>query len=162
MTNTNMRKGFTMIELIFVIVIIGILAAVAIPKLAANKDDATASTCMHEFGQLVTEISGAYTKSRDFADWTNKGIADVTNIKIGVGTKGTKGIQENNATIDKTTFTYNCDGEAMAKFTAQANPAGDYQLTIAVQDIAASAPANIKATGELVKQYGSNSKVFTF
>ncbi|MDY3246866.1 prepilin-type N-terminal cleavage/methylation domain-containing protein, partial [Campylobacter sp.] len=30
-----MKKGFTMIELIFVIVILGILASVAIPRLAA-------------------------------------------------------------------------------------------------------------------------------
>ncbi len=32
-----MKKAFTMIEVIFVIVIIGILAAVAIPKLSCNK-----------------------------------------------------------------------------------------------------------------------------
>lgn len=34
------RLAFTMIELIFVIVILGILSAVAIPKLAASRDDA--------------------------------------------------------------------------------------------------------------------------
>ena len=32
--------AFTMIELVFVIVVLGILAAVAIPKLAASRDDA--------------------------------------------------------------------------------------------------------------------------
>jgi len=34
------RKAFTMLELIFVIVIIGILSAVAIPKFAMNREDA--------------------------------------------------------------------------------------------------------------------------
>lgn len=34
------RKAFTMLELTFVIVIIGILSAIAIPKFAATRDDA--------------------------------------------------------------------------------------------------------------------------
>jgi len=34
------RSAFTMIELIFVIVVLGILAAIAIPRLAASRDDA--------------------------------------------------------------------------------------------------------------------------
>lgn len=34
------RFGFTMIELVFVIVVLGILAAVAIPRFAATRDDA--------------------------------------------------------------------------------------------------------------------------
>jgi len=37
------RKAFTMIELVFVIVVIGILSAIAIPKLAATRDDAIMS-----------------------------------------------------------------------------------------------------------------------
>jgi len=35
-----MRKAFTMLELVFVIAVIGILSAIAIPKFAATRDDA--------------------------------------------------------------------------------------------------------------------------
>nr|WP_275754690.1 type II secretion system protein [Sulfurimonas sp. SAG-AH-194-C21] len=53
----NSKQAFTMIELIFVIVILGILAAVAIPKLAATRDDAEISKIAHNIMMGAVEIA---------------------------------------------------------------------------------------------------------
>jgi len=50
-----------MIELIFVIVIIGILAAVALPKLAATRDDAKISKSIINLKVCVRDIGSSYT-----------------------------------------------------------------------------------------------------
>jgi len=56
-----MKSAFTMIELIFVIVIIGVLASVAIPKLAATRDDALSSTVLTNLADCITFAGGRYT-----------------------------------------------------------------------------------------------------
>ena len=61
-----MKKGFTMIELIFVIVILGILASVAIPRLAGTREDAEISAALANLRTLVSDASAYYAVKGDF------------------------------------------------------------------------------------------------
>ena len=60
------RGAYTLIELIYVIVIIGIMAAIIIPKLAANRNDARAATIARKLAVCITDAGGYYLKKGHF------------------------------------------------------------------------------------------------
>ena len=53
----NLRNGFTMIELIFVIVILGILSAVALPKFAALGEEAHIAKARSDISSIRASIA---------------------------------------------------------------------------------------------------------
>lgn len=59
--HSKMRAAWTMLELIFVLVIIGILAAMAIPRLAATRDDAKLSVDVSNMGRCIRDAGAYYT-----------------------------------------------------------------------------------------------------
>lgn len=63
-----MRSALTMIELIFVIIILGILASSAIPKLAATRDDAEVAAAVQSISHMIVEINSYYAAHGLFAE----------------------------------------------------------------------------------------------
>lgn len=59
----NGQKGFTLVELMIVVAIIGILAAIAIPQFAAYRAKAQNSAALSDTRNLRTSLEGY------FADW---------------------------------------------------------------------------------------------
>jgi len=51
-----MKKGFSLLELIFAIVVIGIIASFAIPKYLDTRDSALVSTLKRDIGTATTSI----------------------------------------------------------------------------------------------------------
>lgn len=62
-----MKQAFTTVELIFVIVILGILAVIVIPKLSATRDDAEVSKSAMNVAILISDVASYYTAKGNFA-----------------------------------------------------------------------------------------------
>ena len=126
-----MRKGFTMIELIFVIVILGVLASVAIPRLAATRDDAEVAKAATNLTTAVSDITAYYTAKGSFTTSQKSDFTKITNALSKDGKLKVKGSKEcviiklpDNAIAGTTTTTgTNSDKvELTLEFKANADP----------------------------------------
>ncbi|EGC6702112.1 prepilin-type N-terminal cleavage/methylation domain-containing protein [Campylobacter jejuni] len=79
-----MRKAFTILELVFVIVILGILAAIALPKMSSSKDEAEVSKSLNNIKTLINDIS-IYTLKNDHLSSikTMSNVSGVENVDLG-------------------------------------------------------------------------------
>jgi general secretion pathway protein G len=75
-----MKKAFTMVELVFVIVVIGILSAIAVPKFAATRDDALVSRGKSTLSAVRNSIATERQKRILRGDFTA-----ITNLSNGGG-----------------------------------------------------------------------------
>jgi len=58
-----MKRAFTMLELVFVIVVLGILASIALPKLWVTRDDAVVVKVRSDVSTIRSSISTKYGKN---------------------------------------------------------------------------------------------------
>lgn len=78
-----MRKAFTILELVFVIVILGILAAIALPKMSSSKDEAEVSKSLNNLKTLINDIS-IYTLKNDHLNSikTMSNVSGIENVDL--------------------------------------------------------------------------------
>jgi len=80
-----MKKAFTMIELILIIVVIGVLAAIATPRIGTTRDDAVLVKTMAEIRTAIEEINAYYISQGKLAlDTTNNKVKfkEMTNAGV--------------------------------------------------------------------------------
>jgi len=108
------RSAFTMIELMFVIVVIGILTAIAVPKFAATRDDAIVTKGRTTVAALRSAIATERQKRILKGNFTNITGAEAQSLLE-------YGLDTHNWSRSGNTFTFTGPQGHTCKFTVSNN-----------------------------------------
>jgi len=114
-----------MIEVIFVIVIIGVLASIALPKLAATRTDAEITVCVDQTKQFLKDIMG-YHLAKGYL--TN--ISKMSNVPIMQGEKQNGFKKDWDFGSKSAAHRYYCNGEASTNFTVSHKKDGKLYINV--------------------------------
>jgi len=149
-----MRKAFTMIELVFVIVILGILAAVAIPKLAATRGDAKVSAIAQNIMTGAGEIASYAIANAE----TEKDFTIMSNSMSNLANSGDASLSDDKAIVkmggvaDCVTVEIKRDATDDNLTITLGTPGSD-SLCLALQGLIDAAKYPMKLRGQSVSYY---------
>jgi len=95
------RGGFTMVELIFVVIFLSILAALAIPRISGGTESAILASMKNDARTAISAENNYYSEYQDYADGTVTG-GEKEGAKAKLGTSNVEIVASPNNTVTLT------------------------------------------------------------
>ncbi len=123
----NDRHGFTLVELLVIMVIVGILAAIALPKLSGAREKAFVASMEADLRNLSSSQEIYHSNHQVYSD-------DLTDLQVRVSQGVTVAVQDFNSTSWSALATHSSTPRSCAVFYGP--------------DVAAVAPASVEGVVE--------------